>query len=484
MYDVDCAFPVYELHEWWSDKWDPQSYGQQFDSKRPFFDQLVELHRKVPRMSIMNSNCENTDYCGISFNSRNCYMVFGNVGNEDCMNGHIVWLSKNCFDCLYIYRCEFCFECIDCVQCHSLGYSRDCDNCASSMFLEHCIGCRNCFGCVGLKNKEYCIFNEQHSKEDYTRMLKELNTGNIRTIDLARQRVQELIGHETVKYYHGFNCENVTGDYLYNCRNIVQGYDLKNSEDCKHCATSESFTNCYDCNFSGVPMQFSYQTMTSEGYGLLFCHTCLQPSANLIYCDNCFGCKDCFGCVGLKKKQYCILNKQYSKEEYEALVPEVIERMRKDKEWGEYLPPRISPFAFNETVAKEYFPLSKEEVLRRGWRWKDEKAEEQKYMGPPVVIPEDIAQVPDDITGKILRCEATGKLYKILPQELKFYRTMNVPVPRLCFMERQRQRFAMRNPRHLWKRKCGKCAKEIETTYAPERPETVYCEACYLSTVY
>jgi hypothetical protein len=37
--------------------------------------------------------------------------------------------------------------------------------------------------------------------------------------------------------------------------------------------------------------------------------------------------------VGLHDKSYCILNKQYTKEEYEELVPKIIEKMMKDDEW-------------------------------------------------------------------------------------------------------------------------------------------------------
>jgi len=507
MHDEDCSFPVYEQQAWWSDKWDALAYGQTFDSLRPFFDQLQELHSKVPRMAISNVLCENTDYCNLSFQSRNCYLVFGNVGNEDCMYGHIVWLSQNCFDCLYTYRCQYCYECIDCVQCHTLTFSRDCDNCSDSSFLVHCIGCRNCFGCVGLQNKEYHIFNQKHSREEYEDKIRSLNTGNARTILAALAKTHELTGKEIVKYYHGFNCENVTGDYLYNCRNVVEGYDLKNCEDVSHCATCETFIDCQDANFSPQKTEQSYQCLTVGGYHLLFCHSCVSGAAELLYCDNCHGSKNCFGCVGLKNKQYCILNTQYSKEEYEKLAAEIIRHMQKTPlrsldgssqlrpsgfagqaagyEWGKFMPPTLSPFGYNETIAQEYFPLTKAETLKLGWKWKEEKpGEEQSYMGPVVAVPDDIADVTDDITGKILRCEATGKLFKILPQELAFYRQLKVPLPRLCFMERQRRRFAVRNPRHLWKRECMKCGKGIETTYSAERPERVYCEECYLKEVY
>ena len=489
MYDRDTPSPVFELHEWWGDTWDGMQYGFTMDFSRPFFEQVAVLHRAVPRMAVMNTSCENTDYCNMSFGSRNCYLVFGNVGNEDCSYGHIVWHSKNCFDCLYTYRSHYCYECVDCVQCHSLSFSRDCDNCASSMFLVHCVGCRDCFGCVGLKEKQFHIFNVPHTKEEYAKKIAALHTGNIRTIAMAKERVQALIGKEIVKNYHGFNCENVTGDYLYNCKNIVEGYDLKNCEDCLYGATLESFKDSADNNFSGLTAgaqaELCYQCLTiGSSVRLLGCHCCQQHNADLFYCDNCYSCKDCFGCVGLKRKRYCILNVQFAREEYEQLLPKIIAHMKNTGEWGRFFPASLSPFGYNETIAQEYFPLTKEQTLERGGQWKNMDANEEKYLGPTVSIPDDISEVTDDICTKILRCEATGKPFKIIPQELDFYRQMKLPVPRKHFMQRMKERFAMRNPRQLWKRKCAKCAKGMETTYAPERPEKVLCEDCYLKEVY
>ncbi len=165
-------------------------------------------------------------------------------------------------------------------------------------------------------------------------------------------------------------------------------------------------------------------------------------------------------------------------------MPKIIERMRADGEWGEFFPVSISPFGYNETVAQEYFPLKKEQVLLQKWGWYDEEGTRDQYLGPAYEIPNSIRDVPDDITKQILTCEVTGKPYKIIPQELKFYREMNIPIPRRCPDQRHKDRMALRNPRKLWSRQCAKCKASIETTYAPERPEIVYCEKCYLSTVY
>ena len=88
----------------------------------------------------------------------------------------------------------------------------------------------------------------------------------------------------------------------------------------------------------------------------------------------CHHCQNCFGCVGLKNKSYCIFNKQYSKQEYNELVPKIIEHMkhphpqplshreRVAEERGEFFPARYSPYAYNETNAYDYFPLSREEI--------------------------------------------------------------------------------------------------------------------------
>jgi hypothetical protein len=158
--------------------------------------------------------------------------------------------------------------------------------------------------------------------------------------------------------------------------------------------------------------------------------------------------------------------------------------MRKTGEWGEFFPVQLSPFAYNETVAHESFPLSKEHVEERGWKWREEEDDRQQYLGPNIEVPIDISAVSDDITKHILECEVTGKPYKVIPQELKFHRDMGIPLSRTCPDQRHKERMAQRNPRKLWDRACMKCQKAISTTYSPDRPEIVYCDECYLSTVY
>jgi Zn ribbon nucleic-acid-binding protein len=207
-------------------------------------------------------------------------------------------------------------------------------------------------------------------------------------------------------------------------------------------------------------------------------------SNNIIYCQNIFNnSSNLFGCSGLKGKKYCILNKQYTQEEYEKLVPKIIEHMKETGEWGKHFPAKDSPFGFNETVAYEYFPLTKEQALKFGAKWKEED-KLNHYLGPKIVLPFDIKEVKEDITKQILTCENCNKNYRLILQEIDFYRKMSLPVPHMCPECRHNRRMSLRNHRKLYNRKCMKCGAEIKTTYSPDRPEKVYCEACYLKEVY
>ena len=156
--------------------------------------------------------------------------------------------------------------------------------------------------------------------------------------------------------------------------------------------------------------------------------------------------------------------------------------MRHTGEWGQFLPKNLSCFGYNETTAHDYYPLTKKEALAKGFKWKDE--DKRDYKPQTYEIPNDIADVSDSITDEILACVDCKKNFKIVPQEFKFYRRNNIPIPHQCPDCRHKVRTTLRNPKRLWDRKCQKCNTNIKTTYASDRPETVYCETCYLKEVY
>ena len=487
IYAKEKPYLVYENNEWYSEKWDPMSYGQDFDFSRPFFEQFHELMQKVPmRSTNLQAENENSDYTNLSTRNKNCYLIFAANDNEDCYYSTYLHRSKDVVDCFFTFDSEYCYECIDCYRCNRLQHSQYCENCNSSMYLFSCKSCTDCLGCVNLVQKQYHILNEPYAKIEYENIMQKLKTDRNFREDLIKKfhALKLSLPH---KYYAGINNENMTGDHISYSKNVHQSFDCTHLEDCKFCTWLHEGKNCWDCYAWGLPAELGYENhLIGNGfYNVLFSESCWNNVSNLFYSRYCLdGSSNCFGCVSLRHKQYCIFNKQYSKEDYEKTVAQIITHMQKTNEWGEFFPQHLSPYGYNETVAQEYFPLSEKDIKDKGWNWKNEEERTEKYLGPMPIIPETIGKVTDDICSRVLTCEVTKKSYKIIPQELRFYREMDIPLPKKCFDQRHKERMAQRNPRKLWKRNCNKCEKEMETSYSPDRPEIIYCEKCYLEAVY
>jgi ferredoxin len=201
----------------------------------------------------------------------------------------------------------------------------------------------------------------------------------------------------------------------------------------------------------------------------------------------------------VRSKQYCILNKQYSKEEYEALVPRIIEHMnespyvdKKGREYryGDFMPPELSPYAYNESIAQDYFPLTREQAIERGYPWRDAQQKQYEVTSKAEDLPDHIRDVEEGILAEVIGCQHDGKCndgcstaFKITDNELTFYQKMEIPLPRLCFNCRFVERLQKKLPMRLFDRACAKCGTEMKTSYGPDRPEVVYCEQCYQAEV-
>lgn len=500
IYSGDKPCRVFDQTAWWSDKWDQLATGRKIDPARAFFVQFHELSLSAPRPCIMNMGSENSLYTHHSPYNKNCYMCINTGYCEDChyLTNFSVH-NKDCVDCLAIQKCERCVECVDTKQAAFSIFLQECINCAHCSFCYDCQGCQNCFGCWNLRHKQYCIANEQLTREQYEERMQRFWPKTWEELRRREREFREDIAKRAIhKYLNIDQCENVTGDHISRCKDVRDSYYMFECQDCAYCYDCGDLKNAMDV-LEPYHGELQYETHGCNiGHSLCVCSKCYECS-NVLYSEYCFSCADCFGCFGLRRKKHCILNKQYTKEEYEQLVPKIIEHMRKPPyhspngsgtgragEWGEFFPIELSPFAYNETVAQEYFPLTKEEVLKRGWKWRDEADEVPKVSKviPAEKLPDSIEEVPDDIINWAIRCEATKRPFKIIKQELDFYRQMKLPVPHLHPDERHRRRMALRNPRILWNRTCAKCRKPTATSYSPERPEIVYCEKCYLKEVY
>ncbi len=483
MYPENSGYKVLSPEVWWGDSWDPKDYGRDFDFDRPFFEQFKELQEAVPKLALMNRNGVNSDYCNITTDNKNCYLVFGGDFNQDCLEAIFCFHCSDASDTYWVHRSELVFDCTDSTNLYNVKHAVNSHNCQDSAFIQDCRNVKNCFGCIGLVNKEYHIFNQPVPKEEYE---ERVEAYRIHTWS-GLQRMREQWDEFRLQFPHRaqllINSENAHGDRIVDAKNIQNSFDVYGpAEDIIDTfLTGWNAKNLYSCSQVGHKIELAYESVATVAcYNVAVCTT-VWDSSNVMYSDLCMNSEDLFGCVALKREKYCILNKQYSETEYHELREKIIEHMKKTGEWGEFFPMENSPFAYNQTVVQDYFPIDKEKAKAEGFKWHDE---EKRPIPESDSIPDSIEEVDDSILKESLVCHQTGRPYRVTPMGLKLLRKLRVPVPRFAPETRHEIRIRKRNPFKLWDRECDSCGAAVQTSYAPERPEKIYCDACYMKDRY
>lgn len=328
---------------------------------------------------------------------------------EDNKNCYLLFAAGKNEDCMYGRLVEHCKSVVDC------AWTYDSELCYECLDVRQCYGCMFCERCQTSRDLLFCF-------------------------DVRDSRLM---------------------------------FDASNAKDCAYMADVEDPTDCIDGNNMYYKPERCLDMMgVLQTYNSKFC-TYVFYCHDIEYSDSLQNCENCFGCIGLKKASYCILNKQYSRDDYFATISNIKLQMTKAGEYGDFLPPETSPFKYNETLAKDYFPDPNVEEIKTGTYGKE--------------------------NGKdIFACVDCKKNFKITPNEFAFYERMGLPLPQKDFECRMQDRLRKRTPRKLWQRTCmnpdaavgaptlpGRrgCLNTFETTYAPDRPETVYCETCYQAKV-
>ena len=514
VFHPDEKLVVYDINYWWGDKWDPASYGKEYDFSRPFFAQWKELRDRFPLQNLSNSKANNSDYCNVAEESKDSYMCSGSWRIEHSFYSNRITDAKDSSDLYVVNRSELSYDNVICSDCYRLFYSLNCRNCIDSYFLYDCVGCNNCFGCTNLRNKSYCMWNKQLSRDEYNEKISELNLKDYTEVTKLKQKFNDFYLKSMHRFANQIKVVDSTGDNIIGVKNCKNCFDATGvMEDIKYSHwLAVSAKDVYDSGPGIGLAELAYECFdTGAGNFRSLFSNVVYYSNEVEYSFNCYSCSNLFGCIGLKSKNYCIFNKQYSKEEYEILVEKIKKHMNEmpyiDKngnvyKYGEFFPSELSPFAYNETVAQDYFPLKKDEALKAGYKWRDRKTREYNITLKAEDLPGNLENAPQSIAKEIIGCLHAGKCedrcvlaFKITEEELNLYKRLEVPLPRLCFGCRHDERLRKRNPMRLWRRFCmckmkdhfhgeGKCEVEFETPYAPGRPEIIYCERCYNAGVY
>src|SRR3989338_6357072 len=337
LFPEESPVKIYDRDYWISDAWDPVEYGVDYDFSKPFFEQFKELLSKVPMPSHSMTNVVNSHYCANASSIKNCYLCRGVAYTED--SAYLIWdqASKQCFDSHMTNGCELSYGNVNTIICYKTFFSVDCESCQEMILCKDCVGCNSCITSIGLRNKSYCIFNEQYSKEEYLKKINKFNLGSYKSIENLKVKAYQHWLNYPQKYIHGYHNVNASGDYIYESKNSKNCYRVRGVEDSKFVQNilTGPVKDCYDYTNWGDNTELVYESLiVGEGvYNVKFTVQSYVNVQNLSYCVFCHNSSDLFGCVSLRKKQHCILNKQYTKEEYEKIVPKIIKHMKSTKEY-------------------------------------------------------------------------------------------------------------------------------------------------------
>ncbi|MCX6754136.1 MAG: hypothetical protein NTV03_03730 [Candidatus Nomurabacteria bacterium] len=495
LYPPDGESKMYCNPCWWKDNWDGTEYGIDYDPSRPFFEQLIELRKKSIFVALesLYPSLVNTKYTNNASYQKNCFMTIYAGYDEHCAYTVLTYKNKDCLDCYRARESELCYECVGIYKCYNCTWSEELDSCVNCFFCQSCYGCTDCVGCVNLRNKNYYIENIKYTKDEYFEKIKKLNLDSYDNQQKLKEQSEKFWIKNPKRSYHGNSLNiNVTGEYVYESKNTRNSFLVSGAEDCRYAQylSIKGAKDCYDYTGWGRDSSLLYECyIVGEGaYNNKFCAECWPNAQNIEYSFYCVQGKDCFGCVNLKRKQYCILNKQYTKEEYFKLKEKIITDMKanpwKSKvghiyTYGEFLPPELSPYGYSETMAYEYNPLSKIEVLASDYNWCDIPKQIYYVTCNEESLPQTFSDISETIKQEVIQCSTCDKAYNINEIEIELLEKINQPVPHSCPKCRHNRRFNRTNKPLLYDRICDKCGLDINTPYSPSRPEIVYCEKCY-----
>ncbi len=491
LYRSNSPYVAYCHDCWWSDEWAGEEYAAEYDPAEPLFEQLKKLQLKVPREALIILNSTNSDYGNNIRDSKDCYFNFQVANCENMMYSWWMVGSRDCINCHKIMNSELLFSCFDIINCYSSAFLKNCIDCSSCYFSYDLRGCNNCIFSYNLRNKSYCIGNRQYAKEEYEEEAAKIIDGSYKTLQVSLKKFEELQSEAMHRFADTYKCVDVTGNYMEECKESYFSFDSVKTEKVKNASLILNSKNSfYGYSIGPQPTELLYGTCVIKGgSNLKFCFN-LFASNDCAWGDSLISCSNCIACVGLKKKEYCILNKQYSKDAFLKIKTALAGK----GELSGYVPPTFSTFAYNETAAQDKYPLSKEDAVRQGYEWAEEAL---MTTGQETLMPEKISDnvqdVGDSILKEILKCVDCGRNYRVVERELQMYKKFNFPISRTCPQCRLEYGRLQRLPFLLWSRPCGcekdhshhkgRCPNRFETPYAPDRPEIVYCEQCYNAEV-
>lgn len=484
-YPKEAPFPVFDFDFYWGNEHHPEEYALAYSSDEPFFKQFKKLSDIVPRPALTRdpSNVK-SEYSNYGVNLKNCFYSFGGIAAENV--DYSMWglHTKDSQDGLIMLTSERMYESVFPERSYDSSFvyfSKDLLNCT---YMYDCRDCSDCIGCVNLRHKRFYVFNEFVGEEEYKKVRAGLATGSAAEHAAVARKFWDLVVSLPVRGQRNEHATDSTGIYLIHSSGMRESVWCIQSSGGKWNDFCIKVRDSYDVTISSDSERMYNTALSGRQSWNNVCTVNCRTTGDSEYSMDLSDCKDCFGCIGLSNKRFCILNTQYTEEEYRTLVAEIKAKMTEEGTYGNFFPHSLSPFPYNATLAQVIYPKTKEEIETLGSYYSEPLSnvpEGARTVGA-AELPDETIQAGDDITQVAVLSEAGGRPFRIREEDLTFYRRQTVPLSRLHPYERMKARFDVVNNFSIEDCTCAKCGVSFRGVL-PSDVYMTYCDACYAQEI-
>jgi len=506
------------------------------------YEQLLYTTPLIARYTL---NMENSPYCNQETDDKNCYYNMGWHYNEACLYNTYAISCETCIDNYRVFNSQHIYNSQTVYKSHHCFWSTYIDD-SSFVYRSYDIAwSHHMLFCNARRNASYMYQNQQLTKQQREDTLQTYKR-KIKTIQGKRsinQEYQTFLATVPQKQLNNIQTEKVIGNDLYRSKNLFLCSSGEDGQDVRHSNLFAWSEDCMDIESSG------YGKKVYNSIAFMHAHNCVSTSFILETVKDCYyssylsGGTNLFACIGLKNKDYCLLNKSYTKQDREQHVSHIITSMQEQWTRWWFFPTHLSHYPYNDTTAQEYYPvkqvlypdgssklisplwlatvtlLEAEKFIAKAhinFGWTENIPITRRTQEKEVTVPPDmktinacdlppLQNIQENITDLALICTQSKRPFRVVKPELAFYNLHGIQLPEFHPDIRHQQRVNQRPWRELYLRTCDKCGKEILSVYPSITTKTyesenttqpqvqhainhdntkVYCEQCYQKQIY
>lgn len=456
-----------------------------------FFNQLYKLSRLVPRAAGYNFVPPKNSLAFLSFGDQDSFFVLASNSTR-CTSCTNVYHAEDSAECAMTYSVKKSCNILHSDRIYNSAFVRESYDCLNCYFVFDCRNCEYCFGATNQRHKKYLWFNEQLTENEWQKRFSEISLLSFEKRECLEKQFHELVSAAVWPQNFNNGDENSTGEYLNKTIDSKDCYYIS-TPGCRnldHVTYGLTDAPSHDVYLGSGIMASSdsyYSIGISNSSKINFALSINSECFNCEYCESCYNCENCFGCVGLRHKKFCLLNTQYTEEEYWKVLDELKCAMLSRGEYGELPPVNFSTQVCQTSGLGVAYGASDAECLLFGA--KDIKPSDDGAEGSSLdpSFFHLVSEIPDLIEDKEKVAKITWwdekmkRRFSYLLPELEIYKQLKIAPPRKHPTRRITDLYREMNMPIFFETECQKCQKIISTAKNQAYPNRkIYCHDCYL----